>query len=110
MNLSKLEKTAVQAVKQAARIWDKGTGTVKEKNGAANIVTEADLAVQRFLQNKLGKLLPNCGFLCEEENVADLQKEYLWVKYKDRNMSTAGKSICIFKCDLRKLNFRGLVL
>ena len=79
MNLSKLEKKAVQAVKQAARIWDKGTGTVKEKNGAANIVTEADLAVQRFLQNKLGKLLPNCGFLCEEENVADLQKEYLWV-------------------------------
>lgn len=79
MDLSKLEKKTVRAVKQAACIWNKGTGTVKEKNGAANIVTEADLSVQRFLQNKLGKLLPDAGFLCEEENVADLRKEYLWV-------------------------------
>lgn len=79
MDLLKLKKKAVCYVKQAARIWNKGTGTVTEKDGAANIVTEADLAVQHFLQEKLGKLLPGSGFLCEEENVADLQKEYLWV-------------------------------
>lgn len=79
MDFSQLAKKTARAVKQAACIWKKGTGTVTEKNGAANIVTEADVAVQRFLQEKLGRLLPGSGFLCEEENVADLQKEYLWV-------------------------------
>ena len=79
MDLSKLEKKTVRIVKQAARIWNRGTGTITEKNGAANIVTEADLAVQRFLQSKLSQILPGAGFFCEEGDVADLQKEYRWV-------------------------------
>ncbi len=79
MDFSKLEPKVTRIVKQAARILRKGTGTVTEKNGAANLVTEADLKVQHFLQEKLGKLIPGSGFLCEEENVSDSEKEYLWV-------------------------------
>ena len=79
MDFSKLEKKTARIVKQAAGILAKGAGSVEQKNGAANIVTDADLAVQWFLQKKLGQLIPGSGFLCEEEQVADTQKEYLWV-------------------------------
>lgn len=46
----------------------------------------------------------------KEHRSFEKQKEYLWVEYKDRSMPTIGRSICIFKCDVRRLNFRGLIL
>lgn len=79
MDLSVIEKKTIRLVKQSARILQKGTGTITQKNGAANIVTEADLQVQAFLQKKLACLIPGSGFICEENDVADHQKEYLWV-------------------------------
>ena len=79
MDFSILEQKTANIVQDAAKIWGKGTGTIFEKAGAANLVTDADLCVQHFLQEQLGALLPGAGFLCEEENVADTEKEYLWV-------------------------------
>lgn len=79
MDFSALEQQIVALVRQAAKILGQGAGVITEKDGAANVVTEADLNVQHFLQENLGKLIPGSGFLCEEENVADTGKEYLWV-------------------------------
>ena len=79
MNLIKLQNKTIKAVKNAAKIFKAGFKSVTEKNGAANLVTDADINIQRFLQRELSKLLPEAGFICEEENVADTSKEYLWV-------------------------------
>lgn len=79
LDFSKLERKTASIVKAAAKIMERGTGKIHEKAGAANLVTDADLSVQCFLQNRLRKLLPRSGFLCEEENVADADKELLWV-------------------------------
>ena len=79
MDFAKLQRQTARIVKQAARIMKKGTGMVFEKSGAANLVTDADVRVQQYLQEKLSRLIPGSGFLCEEENVADTQKDYVWV-------------------------------
>ena len=52
---------------------------ITEKEGVANIVTSSDIAVQEFLRSRLSKLLPDCGFLCEEEDKHDLSHEYIWI-------------------------------
>ena len=39
---------------------------VKQKSGTANFVTEYDVRVQRFLEEKLGELIPESEFLAEE--------------------------------------------
>lgn len=52
---------------------------IEQKGGCANIVTSSDIAVQEFLCRELRALLPGCGFLCEEEDVHDPDKEYVWV-------------------------------
>ena len=52
---------------------------VTEKDGVSNIVTSSDIAVQEFLRVRLKKLLPDCGFLCEEEDQHDLGHEYVWI-------------------------------
>lgn len=52
---------------------------ITEKEGVANIVTSSDLAVQEFLCDRLAELLPDCGFLCEEEDAHDLSHEYTWI-------------------------------
>lgn len=52
---------------------------ITQKDGAANIVTSSDIAVQEFLCRRLSDLLPGCGFLCEEEDMHDLLHEYTWI-------------------------------
>ncbi len=49
------------------------------KGGFANIVTSADVSIQNFLYEKLSKLVPGSGFICEEENVYDPGHEYEWI-------------------------------
>ena len=79
MNLLDIQRKTVRAVKQAARIFRKGAATVAEKGNATNLVTDADVAIQRFLQQRLQKVLPQAGFLAEEENLQRTGNEYLWV-------------------------------
>ena len=79
MNFQRIRYKAEKAVTQAAKIFNKGAKTVAEKGDAANLVTDADLNIQHFLQEKLHKILPEAGFLCEEENTYDTKSEYIWV-------------------------------
>lgn len=52
---------------------------VSQKEGFANIVTSADVAVQEFLRSRLSALIPGSGFLCEEEDRHTLAPEYNWI-------------------------------
>ena len=79
LNLLKLQKKVISTVKLAAKIFNKGAISVTQKDGAANLVTNADVEIQKFLQDRLQKILPQSGFLCEEENVEDNKKDYVWV-------------------------------
>ena len=40
---------------------------IERKCGTANFVTEYDVKVQRFLEERFSKILPGCSFLAEEE-------------------------------------------
>ena len=52
---------------------------VTQKSNFADFVTDRDRAVQNFLIAEFKKLLPEAGFLGEEDKVADLNKEYVFV-------------------------------
>lgn len=70
-------QTIISIVKDAAEIAMHGADTVTEK-GAANFVTDKDVAVERFLRAALYKAFPAMGFVGEEEDFAAdaLDKEY----------------------------------
>ena len=51
-------------VREAATLMVREGFSVKEKGSVENIVTSSDLAVQKFLTEKLSALLPGSGFLC----------------------------------------------
>lgn len=70
-------QTIVSIVKDAAEIAMHGADTVTEK-GAANFVTDKDVAVERFLRKALCDAFPDMGFVGEEEDFAAdaLDKEY----------------------------------
>jgi len=69
----------VTTVREASRLMVRDGFTVKEKGTLENIVTTSDVAVQDFLTGRLAELLPGSGFLCEEEDLADLDHEYVWI-------------------------------
>ena len=73
-----LEKV-VNIVKDAAKLMGGKDFEIKEKSSIENIVTSADIAVQNYLKEKLKKLTPACGFLCEEEKTHELGFEYVWI-------------------------------
>lgn len=78
MELSELCGQVEQIVRQAARIWDE-TFTTLEKESPSNIVTSADIAVQRFLEENLCALLPGSGFFGEEGSPELGDRAYLWI-------------------------------
>lgn len=66
--LQKLEKT----IKDASCIMMEGAKKIKDakiktKGDANNFVTEYDVAVQHFLEEKLSEIFPSASFLAEEE-------------------------------------------
>lgn len=70
----------IEVVKQASKIMlDDQHFSVKEKDGVTNLVTTNDVKVQEFLQKELIKVLPNSSFFCEEGDVKDFSKEYVWI-------------------------------
>lgn len=66
-------------VRDASALMLTDTFEISQKEGFANIVTSSDVAVQEFLRKHLSALLPDSGFLCEEEDMHDLEHEYTWV-------------------------------
>lgn len=74
-----MKEQLINIVKEASKLMLCSDFEISEKDGAANIVTSADIAVQRFLRTELNKLFPEAGFLCEEEDFNDTESEYYWV-------------------------------
>lgn len=71
-------------IREASKIMleaDKHRMHVEKKEGAANFVTEYDVKVQRFLQEKFSALIPGCSFLAEEEGESEnpLSEGYTFV-------------------------------
>ena len=72
-------KQAVEAiVREASLLMIRDDFQVNEKDGAINIVTSSDLAVQHFLCERLKELLPESEFFCEEEDMQN-EGEYVWI-------------------------------
>ena len=69
----------VDVVKRASALMVREGFDVESKGTRENIVTTSDLAVQHFLTEELGTLLPGSGFLCEEEDFADIAHRDVWV-------------------------------
>ena len=66
--------------REAAKIFKERTFEIIYKEGYEDIVTSTDLKIQQFLCKQLKMLIPDCGFICEEENINDSQnKEFVWV-------------------------------
>lgn len=69
----------VPIVREAARLMTRSGFDVMEKGSEVNLVTSSDLAVQEFLVGRLSGLVPGAGFLCEENDLADISHEYVWI-------------------------------
>ena len=70
----------VKIIKEASKIMlDDSHLNVKEKDGVSNLVTTNDVKVQNFLQDKFSKLLPDSSFYCEEGDIKDTSKDYVWI-------------------------------
>ena len=72
-------ETLITTVKEAARLMQADGFEVSYKEGFSNIVTSSDVAVQDFLCARLKELLPDSGFICEEEDMRDISHEYTWI-------------------------------
>ena len=69
-----------EIVRQAAQLMVRTGFEVHDKGTRENLVTSSDVAVQDFLTDKLSRLLPGSGFLCEEEDLNDIAgHEFVWV-------------------------------
>lgn len=66
-------------VRRASALMASKGFAVEQKGDCTNIVTSSDIAVQRFLCHELSTLFPGCGFICEEDEMHDPDKEYVWV-------------------------------
>lgn len=52
---------------------------IRDKGDQANLVTDMDVTVQKFLIEKLSEILPGSGFLAEEDDVHEETDGFLWV-------------------------------
>ena len=78
MDLLKLLKETEAAVKEASKQMMVAF-TMEEKGSPANIATSADLAVQRFLEQRLPELLPCSAVFGEEGGAGETNTPYLWI-------------------------------
>ena len=69
----------VEIVKKASALMVTEGFGIQEKDGCTNIVTTSDVAVQEYLCRELALLLPDSGFICEEEDVHEADRPYVWI-------------------------------
>ena len=80
MDLQQLARQAGEAVRQAGALARSiPRPQVHTKEGHANFVTDADLAAQRFLLERLSPLLPGAHFFAEEQQGNQLAPGYNWI-------------------------------
>lgn len=78
MDLNLILEKVIEITKESAK-FTKGDFTTTEKGSHVNFVTSADIAVQKFLEEKLVELLPNSAFFGEENTKSVSEAEYLWI-------------------------------
>lgn len=66
-------------VMDAGKLMTSGPVAAEMKCGVENIVTDSDIAVQDYLCRELSRLIPGCGFICEEECLCVPDREYVWI-------------------------------
>ncbi|MBR6591971.1 MAG: hypothetical protein IKK81_05050 [Prevotella sp.] len=64
----------IEIVREAARLMEGASFEITSKEGYANIVTSTDVAVQEYLCTNLKELLPGSGFLCEEDDIEEVDE------------------------------------
>ena len=64
----------IEIVREAARLMEEASFEITSKEGYANIVTSTDVAVQEYLCKHLKELLPGSGFLCEEDDIEEVDE------------------------------------
>lgn len=96
INLTLLLAQVIQIVSKVASIIKQSPFSVTEKSNATDILTSNDLASQHYLIRELDALLPDSGFYCEEEDIHEFNKEWVWVI--DPIDGTANYSRCIANC------------
>lgn len=69
----------ITIVRSASSLMVKEGFSIEEKGTVENIVTSTDIAVQHFLMKRLSEILPNSGFLCEEEDFQDTAHQCVWI-------------------------------
>ena len=72
-------ENVIAAVREAASLVKDVQFDVDAKSGCENIVTSSDLLVQHYLHEKLSEVLPEAAFYCEEEDLQEEGKEFVWV-------------------------------
>lgn len=78
MDLNLILEKVIEITKESAK-FTKGDFTTTEKGSHINFVTSADIAVQKFLEEKLVELIPNSAFFGEENSKSVSEAEYLWI-------------------------------
>ena len=69
----------IKIVKNASSYMRLDKSSIEEKTGVENIVTSADLAVQKYLEAELLSLLPEADFYGEENDRQQTGKEYRFI-------------------------------
>lgn len=77
-NIAFLKEPVEKIVREAAQLM-RIPFTAMEKDAPSNIVTTADLAVQKFLNEKLTALVPGSAFFGEEGDSVPASAAYLWI-------------------------------
>ena len=72
-------KQVADIVIRSSELMSEEDFRVELKGSLENIVTSSDIAVQAFLCDELRSLVPGCGFYCEEDNLEEKDKEYIWI-------------------------------
>ena len=69
----------IKIVKDASAYMTLERDSIEEKTGVENVVTSADLAVQKYLEEKLLALLPDADFYGEEGDQRQAGREYRFI-------------------------------
>ncbi len=83
-NIADMKENLIESVKQivlkASEIALKKDYDIMSKGAVTNIVTSADINVQKYLEKELCELLSGSGFLGEESNASEgVSSEYCWI-------------------------------
>ncbi len=77
--MKKILDKVIRIAKDAAKLYFNNEFKIYEKSNVSNIVTTNDINIQNYLIDKLSKVINNSGFFCEEEDIKDFSKEYIWI-------------------------------